>query len=124
MLTGHQSLDPVTGQRLFQAMSTQDAEFPAAVSALIAYAREHGASKVEALDVALKGTPLHGALLRVIQAWYSGVIEPGSNATVYACQGALMYRVPADGVVIPTYAHNGPNCWTAEPPPVDRLLVF
>ncbi|WP_049623573.1 sorbitol dehydrogenase family protein [Frateuria defendens] len=124
LLTGHENLDLTLGTRLYQAMTQRDATFPATVKALGDYAAQHGHTTVEALEQALKGQPLHAPLMAIVGAWYSGVIEPGTGATVYAYERALMYQPSRDGMVIPTYAHNGPNYWVAEPPPLDRMPSF
>lgn len=124
LLTGHNSLDVQLGGRLYDALSKQNAQFPDWVKQLSAYVQQNNIPDVETLDVKLKQQPLHDPMMSIIKAWYSGVIEPGYHATVYGYQQALMYQIPRDGMVIPTYAHNGPDYWVANPPPVDRLLTF
>jgi hypothetical protein len=124
LLTGHEGLDLTVGARLYQAMTAHDPAFAGAVTQLSAFAQQHGHRTVEPLEQALKGQPLHATLMSIIGAWYSGVIEPGTGATVYAYERALMYQMSRDGMVIPTYAYNGPNYWVAEPPPLDRLPTF
>ena len=124
LLTGHQNLDTAVGQRLYTAMSAHDAKFSAQVAELNAYVSSHQIADVEALDASLKDQPLHGTMMSIISAWYLGVIEPGHHATVYAYERALMYQIPRDGMIVPTYALHGPDYWVAEPPPVDRLPVF
>lgn len=124
LLTGHNSLDVQLGERLYNALSQHDAKFPDLVKQLILYVQQNNIPDVETLDEKLKQQPLHDPMMSIIKAWYSGVIEPGYHATVYGYQQALMYQIPRDGMVIPTYAHNGPDYWVANPPPVDRLLTF
>lgn len=124
LLTGHENLDLTVGQHLYAAMLKLDPAFAGQVTDLSQYAASHKLDTVEALEAALKGQPLHAPLMAIISAWYSGVVEPGTSATVYAYERALMYQMSRDGMVIPTYAHNGPNYWVAEPPPLDRLPVF
>lgn len=124
LLTGHNSLDVQLGERLYNALSQQNAQFPDLVKQLSLYVQQNNIPDVETLDEKLKQQPLHDPMMAIIKAWYSGVIEPGYHATVYGYQQALMYQIPRDGMVIPTYAHNGPDYWVANPPPVDRLLTF
>lgn len=124
LATGHENLDSAIGQRLHQALSTKDSAFPKALDSLQAIITQQHVEDVESLEKLLRGQPLHDTLLAIIRAWYSGVVEPGSFATVYAFERALMYQPPRDGMVIPTYAHNGPNYWIAEPPPLDRMPSF
>ncbi|MEG3133610.1 sorbitol dehydrogenase family protein [Rouxiella sp. T17] len=124
LLTGHNSLDVQLGERLYLALCQHDGQFSAQVKQLIAFAEQNNIPDVETLDEKLKQQPLHEPMMSIIKAWYSGVIEPGYHARVYGYQQALMYQVSRDGMVIPTYAHNGPDYWVANPPPVDRLLTF
>lgn len=124
LATGHENLDSRIGQRLHQALATKDGEFQNSLGILQAVITKNHVEDVESLDALLRGQPLHDTLMAIIRAWYSGVVEPGSFATVYAFERALMYQPPRDGMVIPTYAHNGPNYWVAEPPPLDRMPSF
>lgn len=123
-LTGHQNLDLTLGQRLYTAMSEKSPQFATQLASLDQWIAGKSPADVEALDIQLKGQPLHDFMMSVIKAWYLGVTDDSHHAPVYAYQNALMYQVPRDGMVIPTYAHNGPDYWTADPPPVDRLLTF
>lgn len=123
-LTGHQNLDLTLGQRLYSAFSEKDPQFITQLAALDQWIADKSPADVEVLDSQLKGQPLHDVMMSVIKGWYLGVASDSHHAQVYAYQNALMYQVPRDGMVIPTYAHNGPDYWTAEPPPVDRLLTF
>lgn len=120
--TGHAGLDKGVGQALYQALQEQDSEFVQKLALL--QAKKGNLPDVDALADALEGHPLRATLLLIIRGWYSGVIEEGTNAKVYAFEKALMYQPAGDVVVIPTYAHNGPNYWTAEPPAVDQLPPF
>ncbi|WP_294906830.1 sugar dehydrogenase complex small subunit [Tatumella sp. UBA2305] len=124
LLTGHQNLDMTLGQRLYVAFSEKDPQFTTQLAALNQWIADKQPADVEALDTQLAGQPLHDLMMSVIKGWYLGVIDDSHHAKVYAYQNALMYQVPRDGMVIPTYAHNGPDYWTADPPPVDRLLNF
>ena len=123
-LTGHQNLDVTLGERLYTAFSGQDPAFVSQLASLNQWIADKKPEDVEALDTQLQGQPLHALMMTVIKGWYLGVTDDSHHAKVYGYQNALMYQVPRDGMVIPTYAHNGPDYWTAEPPPVDRLLNF
>ncbi|MBB2161325.1 sugar dehydrogenase complex small subunit [Gluconacetobacter sacchari] len=122
--TGHSALDPLVGQSLLAALRAQNAQFPAQLAALVKTVADSKPADVEALEESLRDGPLHDTLLRIVRAWYSGVIEDGTNAQVYAYENALMYQPARDVVVIPTYAHNGPNYWVAEPAPVEQMPQF
>jgi hypothetical protein len=39
-------------------------------------------------------------------------------------EAALMYQPARDQVVIPTFAHDGPNYWVKTPPPISAMPVF
>jgi hypothetical protein len=122
--TGHEHLDRAIGQRLYEALCAHSAAFPANLAQLQQLAAQQQPSDVEPFEVLLRGQPLHADLLAIVSAWYSGVVETGSTATLYAYERALMYQPARDGVVIPTYAHNGPDYWVAEPPPLERMPSF
>lgn len=122
--TGHNALDPLVGRSLLAALRAQNTLFPDQLAALVKKVADSKPANVEALEESLRDTPLHDTLLHIIRAWYSGVIEDGTNARVYAFENALMYQPARDVVVIPTYAHNGPNYWVAEPAPVEQMPQF
>lgn len=122
--TGHKNLDLSIGSALLLALEAQNHGFSGQVASLRDRIAKNGYQDVEALDAALQGDPLHPTLLQIIRAWYAGVIESGTNAKVYAFEKALMYQSSRDVVVIPTYAHNGPNYWVAEPGSVDAMPEF
>ena len=124
LLTGHQTLDTTLGQRLWEALHQHSAQFSDQYAALSQWIDEHKPADVEALDQQLQGQPQHEVMMSIIRGWYLGVVDNSHHAQVLSYQNALMYQVPRDGMVIPTYAHNGPDYWTAEPPPVERLLTF
>lgn len=124
LLTGHQTIDTTLGQRLWEAFHQHSEQFASQYAALSQWIDDHHPVDVEALDQQLQGQPLHDVMMNIIRGWYLGVVDNSHHAQVLSYQNALMYQVPRDGMVIPTYAHNGPDYWTAEPPPVDRLLTF
>lgn len=125
LATGHTTLQPVLGERYYHALTGQDQQFPAKLGALIDLAGRLPQPSVEALEEVARQQPaLHAALMTIIRAWYSGVVAEGSDATVYAYEAALMYQPARDQVVIPTFAHDGPNYWVKTPPPVSAMPVF
>lgn len=123
-LTGHQSLDVTLGQRLYEAFTEKNPQFATQLASLNQWIADKKPEDVEALQTQLQGQPLNDLMMSVIKGWYLGVTDDSHHTRVYGYQNALMYQVPRDGMVIPTYAHNGPDYWTADPPPVDRLLTF
>lgn len=123
-VTGHKMLDVTVGQGLLTGLRAQYPDFDAQASALQAQIDARKPADVQALADALGGNPLHDTLLAIVRGWYSGVVAEGSHATVYAFEKALMYRPSLDAVPIPTYALNGPNWWTAEPPALSAMPSF
>lgn len=124
LATGHNDLDEKIGSRLYAALSAKDAAFTDNLRKLVDMVRGGAHADVESLDAALTGNPLRDTLLGIIKAWYSGVVEEGTGATVYAFEKALMYQPARDVVVIPTFAFNGPDYWVAEPNPVSQMPRF
>lgn len=124
-LTGHQNLDVTFGERLYVAFGEKNPQFASQLASLNQWIADKKPEDVEALQTQLQGQqPLNDLMMNVIKGWYLGVTDDSHHTKVYGYQNALMYQVPRDGMVIPTYAHNGPDYWTADPPPVDRLLTF
>ncbi|WP_157814423.1 sugar dehydrogenase complex small subunit [Rhizobium sullae] len=124
LATGHVNLDETIGGQFYAALSGKDAAFAESFGNLADMVKSGGYPDVEALDAALTGNPLRDTLFSVIKAWYSGVVEEGTGATVYAFEKALMYQPARDVVVIPTFAFNGPDYWVAEPKPVSHMPQF
>ena len=56
------------------------------------------------------------AALRILEAWYLGVVD--GNVVTY--EQALMYGVVSDTLVIRTYCPNQPGFWAE--PPVERQV--
>ena len=122
--TGHDSLDSQVGQALFADMRERDPRLIVRLEALETLIRDGGYQNVEEAEPPLRGREGHALLMTLIKAWYAGILSDGTNAKVYAFEKALMYQPARDAVVIPTFAHNGPNYWVAAPPPVETMPVF
>lgn len=122
--TGHDALDSQVGQALFAGMHERDPRFIERLEALEMVVRDRGYQNVEDAEPPLRGRDEHDLLMMLIRAWYAGILSDGTDAKVYAFEKALMYQPARDAVVIPTYAHNGPNYWVAVPPPVETMPVF
>ncbi|GBD57871.1 sugar dehydrogenase complex small subunit [Gluconobacter wancherniae] len=122
--TGHKNLDLAIGSALLLALEAQNNSFPSQMASLRELVSKNGYANVEALEEAIQSNPLHPVLLSVVKAWYAGVVESGTTAKVYAFEKALMYQPSRDVVVIPTYAHDGPNYWVAQPNAVEAMPEF
>lgn len=122
--TGHDALDHAVGRSLYEGFVTLDKEFASRLAGLAALRSKGQYADVEAMEEAMRGHPLHDTLMHIVRGWYSGVIEEGTNAKVYTYTHALMYKPAADVVILPTYAHDGPDYWVADPAPADQMPNF
>ncbi|QDH16764.1 sugar dehydrogenase complex small subunit [Swingsia samuiensis] len=123
-VTGHNHLENETGIALANGLSKQDPHFAMHVEDLNKRIITEKYSDIDAMADALRDDPLHSFILRIVRAWYAGILEDGTNAQVYTFEKALMYQVSRDNIPVPTYAHNGPNYWLADPNPVSALPIF
>jgi hypothetical protein len=116
-------LDPVIGARIAAEMKADQPPLSDQIAGLISLARAKNATDVEAFfpfaDDAAKA-----AALRIISAWYLGVVDNVPGATVIAYELALMFKPTSDVMTIPTYAISGPNDWGSKAPPLDRMPDF
>ncbi len=62
--------------------------------------------------------------LRIISAWYLGVVEDAPGAKVIAYELALMFKPTSDVMTIPTYSISRPNGWGAAAPPLSAMPTF
>ncbi|GBR54943.1 hypothetical protein AA106555_1871 [Neokomagataea thailandica NBRC 106555] len=123
-VTGHDNLNLETGTALFAGLQALRQTARQDIATLNTRIAQSQASDIEAFEPQIANDPLHPFVLQIIKGWYAGVLESGTNAKVYAFGNALMYQSTRDNIVIPTYAHNGPNYWLAEPNPVDAMPKF
>lgn len=123
-VTGHTNLNLETGTALLSGLQALRPTVQKDIAALNQRITQSEAPDIETFDAQLTNDPLRPLVLQIIKGWYAGVLENGTNAKVYAFGSALMYQTSRDNVVIPTYAHDGPNYWLAEPNPVDAMPQF
>jgi hypothetical protein len=122
LLIAHR-LDPAVGRRIAVEMKADQPPLSDHIDALIKLARsKHATVAEDFLDVA-DDAPKASAL-RIISAWYLGVVDNVPGATVIAYELALMFQPTADVMTIPTYAIAGPNGWNAKAPPLDAMPRF
>jgi fructose 5-dehydrogenase small subunit len=117
-------LDHDVGLRLAAALRMKDPELPARIDSLIDIAKQKNAVVVEDFFSDVPEGPVRDAALLIISAWYLGVIVDAPDAEVFAYELALMYQPTIDVMTIPSYAISGPNGWTSESPPLERLPDF
>ncbi|GBR46021.1 sugar dehydrogenase complex small subunit [Neokomagataea thailandica] len=123
-VTGHSALNLTTGAALLSGLQALHPTLHTDITTLNNRIAQSQAPDIETFDAQFTNDPLRPLVLQIIKGWYAGVLEDGTNAKVYAFGSALMYQTSRDNVVIPTYAHNGPNYWLAEPNPVDVMPKF
>ena len=105
----------MTAARMLAAMRKADAGFTdraAALACLMRVGDDPKALLSAASDVGRRDTAL-----AIVAACYTGTVGQGPGAVVVSYADALMYRPVSDGLTVPTYCSNGPQWWTAPPPP-------
>jgi hypothetical protein len=103
VLTGKPALDRALGARLLAALQDIESEFPLHLRQLAA-----------GLPSGTLDAPQQAFGLRIVQAWYLGVVD---NAVV-TYEQALMFGVVSDTLTIRSYCPGKPGFWAA--PPVER----
>lgn len=116
-------LDEVTGRRLAAAMKADQPPLAGYVTTLLALAATKRASTVEDFFPFATGAT-RAAALKIISAWYLGVVEDVPEAQVFANVDALMFKPTSDVMTIPTYAPAGPSAWGGFSPPLAAMPTF
>lgn len=105
-----ETLNPVTGAALYQALRQEDQDFDANLSKLAQQLAAKPGMTIEALAENLDSTrqaALRNTLNKVISAWYLGVV----GFRTYAYESALMFRLTDDVLSPPSYVRRGPLYW-------------
>jgi len=123
LLIAHR-LDHDVGFRLAAALRMKDPAFAANVVGLTEIAKKRNAKIVEDFFADVPDGPLKETALRIISAWYLGVIVDEPDTEVFAYELALMYQPTIDVMTIPSYAISGPNGWTSEGRPLGDVPDF
>jgi len=116
-------LDPEIGRRIAAELKAQAPPLSDHIDALLAVAQAKKATVVEdffpfATDDA------KASALRIISAWYLGVVDDVPGARIIAYETALMFQPTLDVMTIPTYAISGPNGWGSNAPPLSAMPAF
>jgi len=120
-LTDHANINPVTAQRIRNALAPAGVKQAAQVDQLIALAGQH--TTAESLLEAATQVGLKDLALGIVSAWYTGTVGQGTSAVMVAYEEALMYQPVRDGLTVPTYCNFGPLWWTGMPPDVAQMPV-
>jgi len=99
-ITGHQSLDREVGTRLKEAIGHGVNAFDASLPRLAA-----------ALASGTLNSDQNALALRIMEGWYLGIVD---NAVI-TYEGALMFDVVSDTLVIRTYCPGKPGFWAEKP---------
>lgn len=116
ILVGRQALDQALAARLFDALSADDAGFPAAVSSLLTLINQQAIDPMQ-LQARLdeQTSPLAAVPRQIVTAWCLGIVGTGDNARCLAFETALNAVMVSDVLRPPTYAYGGYGSWGADP---------
>lgn len=122
ILVGRQALDQAQATRLFDALTADDAAFPAAARDLLTYINQRAIDPMRLqtlLDA--QDSPLAALPRKIVTAWCLGVVGAGGGARCLAFETALNAVMVSDALKPPTYAYGAYGSWAAPPPsaPVD-----
>lgn len=105
-LTQRTQLNPVLAELIFNALTHEDAAFPAAVQAFTPNMTQPTAQWSKADRVLAK---------RILSAWYTGLVGEGDKTRVVTFEGALQFAATRDIFIVRSYCPNRPGFWTAKP---------
>jgi len=116
ILVGRQALDSAPATRLYDTLSTDDVQFPAAAQALLALINQRHIDPLQ-LQGVLDGeqSPLAPLPRKIMGAWYLGVVGNGEAARCVAYESALNAMAVADVLQPPTYAYGAYGSWSNKP---------
>ncbi len=117
------SLDPEIGRRIAVELKTDRAPFRDHIDALLKLAHDRRAAVVEDF-FPFASDESKAAALRIISAWYLGVVDDAPDAKIVAYELALMFKPTSDVMTIPTYSISRPNGWGATSPPLSFMPTF
>jgi hypothetical protein len=117
------SLNPEIGRRLAVDLKADRAPVADHIDALLKLARDRQASVVEDF-FPFASDDAKASALRIISAWYLGVVDDAPGAKIVAYELALMFKPTSDVMTIPTYSISGPNGWGPAAPPLSAMPTF
>ncbi len=116
-------LDAEIGRRIAAELKADTAPFSDHIDALLKLAHDRHAAVVEDF-FPFASDEAKAAALRIISAWYLGVVDDAPGAKIVAYEMALMFKPTSDVMTIPTYSISGPNGWSAAAPPLSAMPTF
>ncbi|RJG00436.1 sugar dehydrogenase complex small subunit [Noviherbaspirillum sedimenti] len=116
ILAGRQSLDAEQAKRLYDALTADDAAFPASTRSLLALINERKIDPLQLQQVLDdEKSPLAPLPRKIVTAWYLGIVGSGEKARVLAFENALNAQVVGDILKPPTYCYGVYGSWTKKP---------
>jgi len=117
------NLDAEIGRRIAAELKTDRAPFRDHIDALLKLAHDRRAAVVEDF-FPFASDQSKAAALRIISAWYLGVVDDAPDAKIVAYELALMFKPTSDVMTIPTYSISRPNGWGSAAPPLGAMPTF
>ena len=116
ILVGRQALDAVQAKRLYDALSADDAGFPAQVSGLLTLINERKPDPLQLQQLLNdEQSPLAPVPGKIASAWFLGIVGSAEKARCLAFETALNAVMVADMLKPPTYAYGAYGSWAQKP---------
>jgi len=116
-------LDPEIGRRIAAELKADQAPVSDHIDALLKLAHDRHATVVEDF-FPFASDEAKATALRIISAWYLGVVDDAPGAKIVAYELALMFKPTSDVMTIPTYSISRPNGWGAAAPSLSAMPTF
>lgn len=115
-LTGRAALDPAQSERLYEALSAEDRQFPEKVQALLALVEQRRIDPLRLQHVLDTEHRELAPLPRdILTAWYIGVVGQSENARCVTFETSLMNVIVRDQLRPPSYCFGVYGSWTQKP---------
>lgn len=116
IIAGRQTLDSVLAKRLFQALTDDDANFPAGARQLLALINTRRIDPLQLQKVLDdEQSPLAAIPRKIATAWFLGMVGSGDNVRTFAYENALNAVIVSDVLKPPTYCYGVYGSWAAKP---------
>ncbi|MBB1635576.1 sugar dehydrogenase complex small subunit [Cupriavidus sp. UME77] len=116
IIAGRQTLDGALAKRLYQALTDDDAKFPAEARQLLALIDERKIDPLQLQQVLdSEQSPLATLPRKIATAWFMGMVGSGDNVRTIAYENALNAVIVSDVLKPPTYCYGVYGSWAAKP---------
>ncbi|MBO1360421.1 sorbitol dehydrogenase family protein [Acetobacter sacchari] len=106
-------LDRSVGHRIHGAFSDVEEDFDNKIKELQDLIIKTSPVDVEHFMPTLTDIKQKNTAMKIISAWYSGVVNGKSKDHTIGFESSLMYKVTNDVMTIPSYAKSAPNGWNS-----------